>query len=148
MLVECLVYCALVCVIFGLAYGTYFRAQDGSRALQRNAIDISRALDAGERWREDIRLAHIVSVSGDSLKLTQPSGVVEYTFSRGAIWRRAGSGPTVRLLSGVMDSYMQPDPRSQVKAWKWELELVSQKKKAKVTPLFTFLAVPKTTDKP
>jgi hypothetical protein len=41
----------------------------------------------------------------------------------------------------VKNSKMEMDQRRQVTAWRWELELQSARKAARVRPLFTFEAV-------
>src|SRR5438128_5034595 len=57
MLVDCLVYLAIWAVVVGLAFSAFFRSMSYSKNLARNADDIAPALQAGERWREDVRAA-------------------------------------------------------------------------------------------
>jgi len=46
------------------------------------------------------------------------------------------------VLTNINSSIIESDPRSNVIAWKWELELRTRAKASKIRPLFTFLAVP------
>jgi len=134
---------ALIVVILGLAFQAYGRCADNAKRLQQNAADILAAVQAGERWRDDIRLARDISAGADGVKITQSGDAIEYRFSEEAVWRRsAQSGQTIRLLSNVKESEMRPDNRRQVSAWRWEVELQSRKKPPFLRPLFTFEAVP------
>jgi type II secretory pathway pseudopilin PulG len=56
-LIECLAYLSLFGLFIVLVMTTFFHAREGSDALRRNADDVTRALHAGERWREDVRTA-------------------------------------------------------------------------------------------
>jgi len=70
-LIECLIYIGLLVIIVGLAWAAFSRALDSSHRLQDSASDISRALDAGERWREDVRQSSGFACSNQSQALTQ-----------------------------------------------------------------------------
>jgi len=151
MLIEALVYIAVVFVLLGVGYEALYRCIDSSIALRRNADDITSALHAGERWRADVRLAnrHIrleQTPAEQIARLEGARGEVAYRFSTNAVFRRVGKGPWVRLLSSVKSSVIQPDARQHVTAWRWELELQSRQagsvKPGRVCPLFTFIAVP------
>src|SRR5689334_14852610 len=56
-LIELLVYMSMLLVIIALGYTALYRSMDASTGLRRNASDITHALNAGERWREDVRAA-------------------------------------------------------------------------------------------
>ena len=112
------------------------------------------ALHAGERWRADVRSAGNQvrledTADGQLLHLEGATNEVVYRFSTNAISRRLGAGPWVRLLPNVKSSSMTADPREQVSAWRWELELATRTqgsvKPGRVRPLFTFIAVPERT---
>ena len=157
LLVECLIYIAVVSALLGAGYTAMYRCIDSSIALRRNADDITSALHTGERWRADVRAAtsqpRVESTDAEQfLYLDGPRGAVVYRFSTNAISRRLGAGPWVRLLPKVKSSTMQPDPRSHVTAWRWELELQTRTqgsvKPGRVRPLFTFIAVPARTSSP
>ena len=143
LLLEVLVFIALLAVILGLAYQAYWRCSDNSRRLQQNAADILAAVQAGERWREDIRLGREIAGGVDAVRIVQSGDVIEYRFTQQAVWRRSTqTGRTIRLLSSVKASEMRPDTRRQVSAWRWEVELQSRKAPPYLRPLFTFEAVP------
>ena len=154
LLIEVLVYIAVIVALLGAGYAAMYRCVDSSIALHRNADDITSALHAGERWRADVRAAtsHVrlePTAAGQLLHLEGASGAVAYRFSTNAVARRLGTGPWVRLLTNVKSSTMSPDPRQYVTAWRWELELQPRAKGSvkpgRVRPLFTFIAVPQET---
>ncbi len=151
LLVEVLVYIAVVVALLGVAYAAMYRCIDSSIALRRNADDITNALHAGERWRADVRSATSPprlenTEAGQFLHLDGARGAVVYRFSTNAVCRRLGTGAWVRLLPNVKSSTMTADPRPHVTAWRWELELQPRGsgsvKPSRVRPLFTFIAVP------
>lgn len=156
LLVECMVYLAISTVLLGLAFAAFYRVMDTEKGLRKNAVDITRALQAGERWREDIHQAtgplKVVSAEGtveQALRIPRPSGEVVYFFTGTNVLRRAS--PDARWterLSGVKMSKMNRDARERVVAWRWEVELKAGKKKPLVRPLFTFVAVSPTQEKP
>jgi hypothetical protein len=151
LLIEALVYIAVLVGLLGAGYAAMYRCIDSSIALRRNADDITSALHAGERWRADVRSASSRvrledTAPGQLLYLEGASSAVVYRFGTNGISRRLGAGPWVRLLPNVKSSTMQPDPREHVTAWRWELELqprmTGSVKPGRVRPLFTFIAVP------
>ncbi len=142
LLLETLVFMALSVVILGIASAAYWRCVDNSKQLHRNAEDILAAVDAGERWRSDIRLAERVVAETNLATLTQAGDTVEYRFEHEAIWRHSSRAKqTIRLLASVKSSSMQSEARAQIHAWRWEIELQSRKKPPYLRPLFTFEAV-------
>jgi Tfp pilus assembly protein PilE len=143
LLMELLVFMALMAVILGLAFAAYYRCADNSKRLQQNAADILAATQAGERWREDVRTATNAVMAADGVKIIQAGDTIEYRFGEQAIWRHsAKTGRTICLLSKVKTSTMRPETRRQVSAWRWEVELQSRKAPPFLRPLFTFEAVP------
>lgn len=148
LLIECLVYISVLLILLNVGYSAFYRCIENSVALRRNADDIVNALNAGERWRTDLRTANgtirfEVLAEKRILHLPGARGEVAYQFSTNAVLRRVGDGPWVRLLAGVKSSSMESDPRPNVVAWRWELELKPRSKKmGRVRPLFTFVAVP------
>lgn len=151
LLTEALVYLGLVVIILGLGYGAVYRCIDQSLILRRTTDDITRALDAGERWRSDVRQAREairseVTGTNQVIRLASPQGEIAYERSGDTVKRRVGSGPWISVLSNVKSSNMEPDARHNVTAWSWEVELSPRTKGAlkagRVRPLFTFLAVP------
>jgi type II secretory pathway pseudopilin PulG len=140
-LIECLVYIAMLAIVLNLSIMAFFRYNQHTNNLRRNADDITRALRAGERWRDDVRAAvappHVIE---NGLAIPQRSGEVAYMFADGAIWRQA-AGTRSLVLKQVKASAMSDDSRPHVAAWHWELELVSPQKIIRIRPLFSFTAV-------
>lgn len=144
---ECLAYLVLFFVVCGVALAAYHQMAGQSRDLTRNSDDIVRAMQAGERWRADVRAAtNAVSLpETHELRLTTRHGLVSYFFRDGAVWRQGtNDAPSALFLAAVKSSAMQPDARKQVTAWRWEVELKTKRTNATVRPLFTFLAAPGT----
>ncbi|HUD83129.1 MAG TPA: prepilin-type N-terminal cleavage/methylation domain-containing protein [Candidatus Saccharimonadales bacterium] len=143
-LIEMLVYMAVFVVVVGCATGTFYDCWDNTKALRRNADDIARALDIGERWRADVRGATgavqlTVTNGAEQFRVPALAGEVTYTFANGEIRRQAGStAPNTLWLSNVKSSQMESDARGRVAAWRWELELQSARREARLRPLFTF----------
>ena len=151
LMIEALVYIAVVFVLLGAGYAAMYRCVDNSIALRRNADDITSALHAGERWRADVRSATSqarleTTDAGQLLSFESPRGPVSYRFSTNAVLRSVGAGPWTRLLPNVKSSTMKSDPRQYASPWCWELELAPRTqgsvKPGRVRPLFTFIAVP------
>ncbi len=151
LLIEALVYIAVIGVVLGAGYAAMYHCIDSSIALRRNADDITSALHAGERWRADVRAAtgqpRVENTdTGQLFYLENAHGAVIYSFSTKGISRRLGEGAWMRLLPNVKSSTMTADPREHVTAWRWELELrprvTGSIKPGRVRPLFTFIAVP------
>ena len=148
MLIECLVYIGVLFVVLGVGYAALYHCMSDSARLRRNADDIVRALNAGEIWRADIRNAQgsisaEPSAARELFHLPGANGGVAYRFETNTVFRRVGTGPWTPLLQHVKSSAMQPEPRKDVSAWRWELELQTGKSRQIHTlPLFTFFAVP------
>lgn len=148
-LVDCLVYIAVFFVVVGVGFKMFFTCWDSAKAFRRNTDQIAATLKTGERWREDVRRATAEprseeSADGTIWRLTQKSGAVDYRFADETLWRRNGnSGDWTPVLLHVKSSRMEPDRRPHAAAWRWEVELATKRKGAKVVPLFTFEAVPK-----
>jgi hypothetical protein len=151
LLIEALVYIAVIVALLGAGYAAMYRCVDRSIALRRNADDITSALHAGERWRADVRAATSQprvenTDAGQLLYLEGARGGVVYRFTTNAVFRSVSGGPWARVLEHVKSSNMAPDQREHVTAWRWELELLPRAygsvKPGRLRPLFTFLAVP------
>lgn len=150
MLIECIVYIAIVLVIFGVAFSLFYTCSDNYVGLRRNAEDITAVLHAGERWREDVRRAvapvdHWQSESGPTMFIPQTHSDVYYLFSDASVWRFSSSNsPAEKVLSRVHLSSMRTDLREYVSACSWGVELKPRRKGPRVTPAFHFVAVPQT----
>lgn len=146
---ECLLYITLWSVVTGLSFAAFYRGWDNARTLRRNTGDITRAVNAGERWREDlhgavgpIQLATAEGGADQALHIPGAGGEVIYYFTGTNVLRRANAGANwVEVLAAVKASRMQQDIRGRGTAWRWELELNPGKRKVKLRPLFTFQAV-------
>jgi hypothetical protein len=154
MLIDCLVYIALLALILGLAFAAFYRTTEHSTRLEHNATDIMRALRAGERWREDVRSANatpqvVSNAEAVTLRIPRGKGDIAYVFSGGVVRREESpGGQREELLSSVRTSEFHRDPRQHVTAWRWELELQGKQKVARVKPLFTFQTVVRAEVKP
>jgi len=143
-LIECLVYIAVFAIVIGCASKACFAFWDRTKALGRNADDIARALDVGERWRADVRGAtgpvQLTAADGtEQCRIPAAAGEVIYTFANGQIRRQAGATtPDTLWLANVKSSHIQAETRGHAAAWRWELELKSTRKEAQIRPLFTF----------
>ena len=145
-IIECLVYMGVYVTLLGFASFAFYRCYDHMKAMRRNSEDIINAVHAGEAWRNDVRRATkppTYELADQRLRVQRSDKEVVYRFANGQVFRQVGAGaPWVVLLPRVHRSEMQADPRARVAAWRWELELQSQQRNARVRPLFTFVAVP------
>jgi hypothetical protein len=143
-LIEVIVYMVLFVMVVGCATKTFYECWDNTKALRKSADNIARALDIGERWRSDVRgsagAVRLTATDGaEQLRIPTAAGEITYTFANGEIRRQAGpTAPDTLWLSGVKSSQMRSEPRGRVAAWRWEMELKSPRKEARVRPLFTF----------
>lgn len=147
LLVECIVYCAVVMVIFALALAAFNRMAVRTGELQRNTHDIERVLKAGELWRKDVRTATApcrFEAGDEFIAFVIPQGTNEIVYSNDGtnIHRRVSLSPWQVTVAGVKQSRFELDLRENVAAWRWEIELAQRQKVTRVKPLFTFLAVP------
>lgn len=141
-LIEVLTYIACLAIIFTAAYPAYHRFVRGSDHLRHNADDITRAVNPGERWRNDVRAATgPLRATAEGFAIPERATEIVYAVSDGVLWRQSGNGQRIAVLRGVKSSTMLPVPRQSVTAYRWELELVSDRKQAVVLPLFSFQAV-------
>src|SRR5256886_6282646 len=109
MLEECLVYIAVSSVLLGLAFAAFYRVMENAKGLRRNAADIARVLQAGERWREDIhratgplRLANSQGAVEQAFHVPQRPGEAVYFFTGTNVLRRAGPDARwMEVLAGV-----------------------------------------------
>jgi Tfp pilus assembly protein FimT len=149
-LVECIVYIAVLLVLSAGAMGAFYLSWDHSKALISAADDITAALQAGERWRADVRAASgTIDVektpSGEVVTIPANGKDIVYRFNAGELRRQAGSGGfSAVLLPRVVSSEMALENRGNVRAWRWELEVAQRRKETHLPLLFTFEAAQKT----
>ncbi len=146
-LIECLIYIAVLVVVMAVAFSAFYRCLDHSRDLVRNSEEILRVLRAGELWRADIRRAIAaprIIIEGElsACEIPQTNGLVVYLAGDGSVWRKQGEAEPRQVVPRVKSSQIVRDPRQQVTAWRWEIELATRKKAARMRPLFSFEAVP------
>ena len=147
-LVDCLAYMALLAMILTMAFACFYRVMEHSHDLTRNAADIARALNAGERWRVDVRAStrppRLETVGDETLfRLAGGAGDVSYAFRAGAVLRQALPNTNwVELLPRATGSRMFEERRQHVGVWRWEVELKGGERRVRTRPLFSFQAVP------
>ncbi len=149
MLIDCMVYIVVWFLVVGLAFAAFYRSLSYSRNLAHGAGDIASALEAGERWRADVRRATgPLSIDAgetgvaQALRIPQAQGEVVYLFIDGAVLRRArDDAPWLKLLPAVKSSHMQAELRQQVRSWSWSVELAARQKRPVITPRYSFRAV-------
>jgi type II secretory pathway component PulJ len=147
-LIEMLVYISLLALLTGLGYAAAYRCMNHSTALRRSLEDITNAVRAGEKWRQDFRAAGTqvrveTNAAEQILRLAGPGKPVAYRFSENTISRRVGNSEWSTVLARVKSSAFIPDPRPNASAWRWEVELQPRTKRfGQIPPLFTFFAVP------
>ena len=147
-LIECLVYIAVLGVLISIGGFTAAKAWDAHRAVARNANDIHRPMNAGERWRAEVRSAvrplEVVSAGSNTVwRIATTGGVIEYQLAEGVLQRRdSADGAWLDVLPRVRASTMSVVNPSGVTACRWELEMEPPHKRARQRPLFTFTAVP------
>ncbi|HTR42659.1 MAG TPA: hypothetical protein VMH87_13690 [Pseudomonadales bacterium] len=149
-LVECISYIAVFLILSAVAMGTFYLCWDHSKALISATDNIDAALQAGERWRADVRAASGTirvekTTSGTVVTIPEDKEEIVYRFNNGEVRRQAGSGGfSALLLPRVVSSEMTSDQRGGVQAWRWELEMAQRRKDTLLPLLFTFEAAQKT----
>jgi hypothetical protein len=147
LLIECVVYIAVFFIMLGGAMTVFYFCWNHSEALVYATDDISSALRAGERWRADVRGATgkiIIETNstGEMIRIPEGQKEILYRFESGEMRRQvASSNFSELLLPKVKTSQMKIDARSEITAWRWELELVQRRKETYLPLLFTFEAV-------
>ena len=160
-LIEVLIYAVLFSVFMLVASNAYISSENQARSMRWNAIKIIQVMNAGERWRQDIRDAirppqNIQSslpnpddpldiIELTSLKIIKSSETNWYAFRGDHVFRMSSHLPTrwELVMDRVNSSTMIEEERGEVAAWRWELELKTITTNAPTLPLFTFLSVSK-----
>ena len=146
LLVECMVYLVVFVILVGGATAVFYFCWDHSAAVIYATDDISTALNAGERWRADVRSATgKITVESNStgqvVRIPEGERQVLYRFNAAEIRRQdSPEKPFQLLLSRVKASQMETEMRGGVTAWRWELELAQHRKETHLPLLFTFEA--------
>jgi len=151
LLIECLVYLAVVTVVLGLGTAAFYVCWDHSKALGYATDDLTAALHAGERWRADVRnatgaITAEATPEGERLRIPRKDGEIIYNFDAGEIRRRmASSDFSELLLPRVAASQMVKETRGPVTAWRWEVQLAPRRKETRLPLEFTFEAAANST---
>mgnify|MGYP000032264377 CR=1 FL=1 len=141
-ILEMLLYIAIVSIVITVAFLSYYRCWDHTRDLMRQTSDVVRAMEAGERWRDDVRAATArPTLDGGVLCIPQRGGEVRYRLAGQTVQRRLGGGAWMPALGGVAASRMVLDEGKHVRSWRWEVEVKAKKREVRVRPRFTFRAV-------
>lgn len=141
-LLEVMTYTAVVGIVVTVAWLTYYACWDHSLGVLRNADDIVRTLEAGERWRDDVRSATAAPRLADGvLTIPRQGDAVRYRLDGESVQRQAGDGDWEPHLLGVAASRMVLDEGEHTRSWRWEVELKTRRRKARIRPLFTFRTV-------
>lgn len=139
-----MVYSGVCMVLLGVAFVAFYRSFENMKQLYRASEDITRTVHAGEVWRADVRAASRpieFNHAEQTLRIPRADREVIYRFTDGQVFRKSkADAPWTVLLANVARSEMQTERRTQVTAWRWEVELLTKKKNTRVRPLFTFLA--------
>lgn len=146
MLLDLMVYISLVGLVLILTAVVFNTGLSQSTALRRNINDIERAMNAGERWRADVRAAtgpvRTETREGRSaFVIPQAGGVVAYEVWTNQVRRVVGERREL-VLNSIRSARMLEEKREFASAWRWEIELSQRRKTPRVRPLFTFIAVP------
>ena len=153
-LIDCLIYLVLLMLLFGLTVLAFLDTLRHSTELDRMAVTTVRALQAGEQWREDVRLARgeptVFEVDGTTeLRVPAAAGEIGYTFRDGAVLRRVAPGaPWLEVLDNIKVSQFRAESRKHVTAWRWEIELNRRRENHPPRRVLTFQAVPGKTSNP
>ena len=101
-LIELLVYISVFAIIATFATQVFFQGRDTSHALLRSADDISRAVHAGEHWREDIRTATAAPRVGEEngravIAIPHGTNTTFYTHFNNTVWRLPPDSPAWKI---------------------------------------------------
>ncbi len=148
LLMECLVYIAVFALLTGIGTAAFYFCWDHTRAVVFTAGEINSALQAGERWRADVRSATgSISVeptaTGETVRIPKAKGEIRYRFENGELRRESTAPKTSWLvLPKVQTSEMKTELRFGVTAWRWELEVAPRRTEAALPLRYTFTATP------
>ena len=146
MLIQCIVYMAVLAILLGIGMAAFYFCWDHTKGLTYATDDIASALRAGERWRADVRAATgkigiETTTNGEVVRIPEFKNEIVYRFESGELRREISNmkNPQV-LLPKVKNSRMESELRGDVTAWRWELELAERRKETHLPLRFTFEA--------
>jgi len=148
LILEVIAYLAIFVVVLGMATDAFYQSWSASGALRRDAEQISQSMQAGERWRADVRGAsgeiEKTSANGrEVIRIPQAQGEIIYSFADAELRRRPASGGKESVvLSKIKSSRMQIEREPYGLVCQWDLELEPNRARhGMLAPLFTFAAV-------
>ena len=147
MLIECLVYITVFAILLGLGTAAFYLCWDHTRSVISTTDQIESALNAGERWRADVRAATgnisiKTTTSGETIRIPSGTKTIVYRFANRELQREIPTqNYSVPVLKKIRTSEMKFEKRHGVAAWRWELELTPRHAQNQFPLLFTFEAV-------
>ncbi|MCB1128903.1 MAG: hypothetical protein KDM81_20565 [Verrucomicrobiae bacterium] len=147
-LVATLVYLGAFLLIANMAVMAFFAVLEHVRGVRYETEQVTAALVAGERWRDDIRraTAPVQCVITNNLTLLRiPHGTHEvgYLAQDGEIFRRSRTNEFWQhILGPVSGADFIEGSRGGVRSWRWELRFPDRKARPRAPLAFTFQAVP------
>jgi len=145
-LIECLVYIAVFAILLGIGTASFYLCWDHTQGTITTADEIESALRAGECWRTDVRAATgnisvEITAEGETIRIPEGGNEIVYRFAEGELRREVPAQNNSRLLlAKVKTSEIKAVARENVKAWRWEVELVPPRKMTRFPLQFTFEA--------
>ena len=149
MLIQVLVYLAATALILSLASVAIFDALGRVRRDLELAQRAGLLLDAGERWRDDVRASSgnvVVETTeqGSVCRMGAGTNTVLWTLSRGELSRAAGEGaPSKVWARGVAEAVFLCEERGEVRPWRMDATLAKVRKTERHPVAFTFRSVPR-----
>lgn len=148
-LLEMLTYIAVLAAILGVGGAALSRLWTASGHLRRETDDLRALLAAGERWREDVRgsagaITSETFGTAQVVRLQPPQGAeIQWAFAEGAMLRRVGgTNDWTPLVRHVRASVIRPEPRGDIRAWCWDVELEPITRTSRFQRQISFFAVP------
>lgn len=144
-LVEMLMYMSCLLVLMSLVSVAIGRLWSAERALHERANELIRVVNAGERWREDVRRSGVspraIEANGNEGLLLELDGSRQVYLLEAGELHRTANGEKEVLVRNVVSSRMLREQREGLVYWRWELG-VRLGRNATKTQAFTFMAVP------
>jgi hypothetical protein len=146
-LITALVYLGTFLIIVNMAGMAFYAVLEHVRSVRHETEQITTALIAGERWREDIRRATDtprVVVTNDVTLLSIPDGTNEvgYLSEAGHIFRRSRTNQYWQpILGPVSGAEFIGETRAGVPVWRWEVRFPDRRGRPRAPLAFTFQAV-------
>ncbi len=147
MLIQWLIYLVVMAFIANAATRFYYSADLASRYMARTGSNVSRTMDIGHRWRQEIRASESVTVdrAGAGLTIrTRQGATIRYFSEDQILYRMAGDKPPGKILEQVSDIAFARDdyPESGVVAWRMAISLKDYRPSTLAAQVFHFTAVP------